>query len=104
MSALDVHIFWRSDVEKAAAFTGFSEDQIVGRVRTPELCETRFAIWLSMRSRGLSLPAIGHHFKRDHATKALQPSKPAEQPQNSLRMSDFDGSHEDDADDDKEVF
>lgn len=68
MSALDVHIFWRSDVEKAAAFTGFSEDQIVGRVRTPELCETRFAIWLSMRSRGLSLPAIGHHFKRDHAT------------------------------------
>ncbi|HET9622734.1 MAG TPA: hypothetical protein VFP84_15280 [Kofleriaceae bacterium] len=40
--------------------------------------------------------------KRDHTTKALQPSKSAEQPQNSLRMSDFDGSQE--ADDDKEVF
>ena len=42
--------------------------------------------------------------KRDHGTKALQPSKPAQQPENSLRMSDFDGSQEADADDDKEVF
>ena len=42
--------------------------------------------------------------KRDHATKALQPSNPAEQPQNSLRMSDFDGSQDNVADDGKEVF
>jgi hypothetical protein len=42
--------------------------------------------------------------KRDHATKALQPSNPAQQPQNSLRMSDFDGSQGNVADNDKEVF
>ena len=42
--------------------------------------------------------------KRDQTTKALQPSKPAEQPQNGLRMSDFDGWQEGDADDSKEVF
>lgn len=29
--------------------------------------------------------------KRNHATKALQPSKPADSPQNTMRLSDFDG-------------
>jgi hypothetical protein len=32
--------------------------------------------------------------KRDHATKTLQPSKPADLPQNSLRLSDFDGEQD----------
>jgi hypothetical protein len=47
--------------------------------------------------------------KRDHGTKALQPSKPADSPQNAMRLSDFDGEQDasrdpDASTDDEEIF
>jgi transposase len=47
--------------------------------------------------------------KRNHATKALQPSKPADLPQNAMRLSDFEGEKDASRDrdasaDDKEFF
>jgi chromosomal replication initiation ATPase DnaA len=68
MSALDGHMFWRSDVEKAAAFTGFTVDEIMGRKRDAALCETRWAIWRVMHERGVSYAGVARRFKRDHVT------------------------------------
>lgn len=66
MSALDGHMFWRSDVEKAATFTGFTVDEIMGNSRDAAICETRYAVWRVMHERGTSCAAIARRFNRDH--------------------------------------
>jgi chromosomal replication initiation ATPase DnaA len=65
-------------VQAAAKHTGLLPSRIIGRGRCVALCEARWAIWLAMRSCGLTLAEIGQAFRRNHATVLVALRRAAE--------------------------
>ena len=55
-------------VEHAASLWRVSPDSIWGKSRNMNSAEARSAVIWVMRSRGMSFPAIGRAFNRDHST------------------------------------
>ncbi|KKW92664.1 helix-turn-helix domain-containing protein [Sphingobium chungbukense] len=55
-------------LDRAAQATGIPIADLRGPSRTRHVCWTRFAIMEAMRARGMSTPAIGRLFHRDHTT------------------------------------
>ena len=56
-------------IKWAADFTGVSSAKMIGRGRSQEISKARWlAMWLIREHRGLSTPAIGRIFNRDHTT------------------------------------
>ena len=55
-------------IDRAAIATGVPVADLRGPSQTRHICWTRFAIMEAMRDRGMSTPAIGRLFDRDHTT------------------------------------
>jgi len=55
-------------LDNASKATGIPVADLRGPIRTRHICWIRFAIMESMRDRGMSTPAIGRLFHRDHST------------------------------------
>lgn len=58
----------RDLVRKAAAWSRFSEEEILGSSRRRDLCRLRFHIWKRATDAGRSVSEIGRVFQRDHTT------------------------------------
>ena len=55
-------------LDNASKATGIPIADLRGPTRTRHICWTRYAIMEAMRRRGMSTPAIGRLFHRDHST------------------------------------
>ena len=55
-------------IEAATAFWGLEEGDLIGKSKKPEICWPRFVCCNLLRQKGLSYPAIGKVFNRDHGT------------------------------------
>jgi len=55
-------------VSAAADHAGLDPCEIVSKSRAVPLCEARWACWLVMRERGLTLNEIGRPFARNHGS------------------------------------
>lgn len=55
-------------IEAATLFWGLEKDALTGKSKKPEICWPRFVCCNLLRQKGLSYPAIGKVFNRDHGT------------------------------------
>lgn len=65
LTPLERRVLW---LRKLCEKRGVSFDDVIGRSRLARDCAVRSEAYLKFRNDGLSLPAIGRFFDRDHTT------------------------------------